>query len=74
MDMSTKSRIVLVAGSASHGSGSHEHLGGCLLLNEMWMVLKPWLPKAGLQNKVFKDAAAVVIYSDGEEGILSYPI
>jgi len=40
MNMSTKSRIVLVAGSVGHGSSSHEHLGGCLLLNEMWTVLK----------------------------------
>jgi len=26
------------------------------------------------EQSIFKDTAAVAIYSDGEEGILSYPI
>ena len=30
--MVKKSRIVMVAGSASHGGGSHEHPAGCAYL------------------------------------------
>ena len=30
--MAKKSRIVMVAGSASHGGGAHEHPAGCAYL------------------------------------------
>ena len=33
--MSNKSRIVMVAGSASHGGGSHEHPAGCALFADL---------------------------------------
>ena len=78
MDMSTKSRIVLVAGSASHGSGSHEHPGGCLLLADLLnenvdgveaVVTQGW----PAEQSIFKDTAAVAIYSDGGVGHLILP-
>src|SRR5512144_2975822 len=66
-------KIVLIAGSASHGNGQHEHRAGCLLF-------KKCLDKVGGFNTVvysngwpkeanaFDGADAVVIYSDGGGG------
>ena len=76
--MSTKSRIVLVAGSASHGSGSHEHPGGCSLLADLLnkhvddveaIVIQGW----PTEQSIFKDTAAIAIYSDGGGGHLILP-
>ena len=76
--MSTKSRIVLVAGSASHGSGSHEHPGGCSLLADLLnkhvdgveaVVTQGW----PTEQSIFKDTAAIAIYSDGGGGHLILP-
>ena len=52
--MTKKSRIVMVAGKASHGSGSHEHPGGCAFLADQLnknvdMVWKPSSLKGGLR-------------------------
>lgn len=67
------SKIVLVAGSASHGSGAHEHPGGCMLLADMInkhvdgaeaVVYCGW-PE---DPDAFDGAATVVIYSDGGGG------
>ena len=76
--MSTKPRIVLVAGSASHGSGSHEHPGGCSLLADLLnkhvdgveaIVIQGW----PTEQSIFKDTAAIAIYSDGGGGHLILP-
>lgn len=69
-----KKKIVFVAGRPSHGPGEHEHRAGCMLLADQ-------LNKSGLpveatvvtngwpaDSAVFKDASAVVIYSDGGGG------
>ena len=69
--MSEKTKIVLVAGGPSHGSGSHEHNAGCLLLArllnentdniEAVVHQNGWPEDAG----IFDGAAAIVIFSDG---------
>ena len=69
-----KKKIILVAGTPSHGPGEHEHRAGCLLL-------KGCLDKVpGLTsvvhsngwpenpNAAFEGAAAVVVFSDGGSG------
>ncbi len=66
-----KSKIVFVAGRASHGRGSHEHKAGCMLLSrllnenmsniESTVVTNGW-PS---DNKVFEGAKSVVVYCDG---------
>ena len=67
-------KIVLLAGAASHGTGAHEHLAGCLLLKQCLDTVpgvtcvvhsNGWPEDAGA---AFKDAAAIAIYSDGEAG------
>lgn len=76
--MSAKSRIVMVAGSASHGSGSHEHPAGCSLLADLLnkhvdgvesLVYRGW-PE---NSSAFENAAAIVIYSDGGGGHIIIP-
>jgi len=66
-------KIVLVAGSHSHGSGSHEFRAGCLLLQQCLkgvrgvnavVVTNGW-PK---DLSVFDGAAAILIYADGGDG------
>ena len=68
-----KKKIVFLAGGVSHGYSDHEHYAGCLLLakclNENMpgvnaVVYKGWPEDA----KVLDDAAAIVIYSDGDGG------
>jgi putative membrane-bound dehydrogenase-like protein len=66
-----KTKIVFVAGKASHGRGSHEHRAGNMLLSrllnenmpniESTVVTDGW-PK---DNKVFEGAKSVVVYCDG---------
>ena len=63
-------KIVLIAGAGSHGTGSHEHLAGCKLFQKCLAgipgvqveVVKGW-PES---PAVLAEAAAVVIYADGE--------
>lgn len=69
-------KIVLLAGAPSHGAGEHEHRAGLMLLQaslagvpgikvELFSLAgNVWVP----DEAVFNDAAAVIIYSDGEGG------
>lgn len=66
-------RIVLLAGSASHGSGEHEFNAGCQVLAKC-LNAQPGV-KAEVHNngwpadvKTFDGAAAIFIYCDGGEG------
>ncbi|MCY4404300.1 MAG: ThuA domain-containing protein [Candidatus Poribacteria bacterium] len=76
--MSTKTRIVFVAGGASHGSGSHEHPGGCSFLADQLndavenmdaVVSKGWPSDPSL----FENTDAIIVYSDGGGGHLCIP-
>lgn len=67
-------KVVFLAGSASHGSGEHEHPAGCLLLKKCLdkvpgvsseVHLNGW-PKE--PASAFAGASTVVIYSDGGGG------
>jgi type 1 glutamine amidotransferase len=66
-------RIVLLAGSASHGSGEHEFRAGALLLAECLRTV-PGIEAIVVSNgwpkdvQVFDSAAAVLIYADGGDG------
>jgi len=67
-------RIVLIAGSPSHGPGEHEHHAGCQLLAAQLNRL-PGIRAEVHRNgwpanpdQAFQDAAAVFIYSDGGNG------
>lgn len=73
-------KIVLVAGSKSHGPGDHEFFAGCVILSKMlkqtpgvWpvMVRDGW-PK---NERIFDGAKCVVLYMDGGGGhpIISKP-
>jgi len=70
--MASKLKIDLVAGSASHGSGAHEHPGGCMLFGDLLnkhvdgveaVVHLGW-PE---DPNAFENSAAIAIYSDGGE-------
>lgn len=66
-------KIVLIAGSPSHGPGEHEHRAGCLLFQACLdkvpgittVVVSDGWPK---ELSVLDDAAAVIIYCDGGKG------
>src|SRR5690349_18693719 len=66
-------KIVLVAGSPSHGRGDHEFRAGCLLLQECLRGV-PGVTTVVASNgwpadpAIFDDAAAIVIYADGGPG------
>ena len=69
-----KPKIVLIAGTPSHGPGQHEHNAGILLIQKCLteclpevetVVVKGGWPK---DEEVFEDARAVVIFSDGGGG------
>ena len=69
-------KIVLIAGAPSHGAGEHEHRAGLMLLQSslagypgikvelVSLTGTNWVP----DETIFNDAAAVIIYSDGEPG------
>jgi type 1 glutamine amidotransferase len=69
-------KIVLIAGAPSHGVGEHEHRAGMLLLQScladypgikvevVSLTGTNWVPDPAVLN----DAAAVIIYSDGQPG------
>ena len=76
--MAAKSKIAMVAGSASHGSGAHEHPGGCSLLADLLnehvegveaVVHRGW-PE---DPNAVENAAAIVVYSDGGGGHMIIP-
>ena len=76
--MSTKTRIVFVAGSASHGSGSHEHPGGCAFLADQLNDAVEGIETVVHQGwpsdpTIFADSDAIIVYSDGGGGHLSIP-
>jgi type 1 glutamine amidotransferase len=66
-------KIILIAGSPSHGPGEHEHRAGCLLLKKcldqnpgfVSEVHSNGWPK---DEKVFEGAHAVIFYADGGGG------
>jgi type 1 glutamine amidotransferase len=66
-------KIVLIAGSPSHGPGEHEHRAGCLLLKSgldqvrgvTSVVYSNGWPDS---TDAFAGAAAIVVYSDGGGG------
>ncbi|MBI86165.1 MAG: dehydrogenase, partial [Planctomycetaceae bacterium] len=68
-----KKKVVFVAGTRSHGYGSHEHYAGCVLLAkslqqgmpdfEVEVVKDGWPEDAD----VFEGADAIVMYADGGE-------
>ena len=69
-----KKKIVLIAGSKSHGYAAHGHYPGCLLLakslqanvpNVKCVVVKDGFP---IDTSVFKNCDAVVVFSDGGGG------
>jgi type 1 glutamine amidotransferase len=69
-------KIVLIAGSPSHPVGEHEHRAGMMLLQSclagypgikvevVTLTGTNWVPDPA----IFNDAAAVIIYSDGQPG------
>jgi type 1 glutamine amidotransferase len=68
----TGKKVVLVAGSKSHGPGDHEFFAGCAILmnllkqNGVWPVMaRDGWPK---NEKIFDGAAALVFYMDGRGG------
>jgi type 1 glutamine amidotransferase len=66
-------KIVLIAGTPSHGPGQHEHRAGCLLL-EKCLNAVPGITSTVHSNgwpksaDAFDGADAIVIYSDGGGG------
>ena len=66
-------KIVLIAGSPSHGPGEHEHRAGCLLLKS-GLDQVPGVTSVVYSNgwpdspEAFAGAAAIVVYSDGGSG------
>lgn len=66
-------KIVLLAGTPSHGPGEHEHYAGCMLLASK-LRQQPHLQAEVVRNgwptdeAVFNGAAAVFIYCDGGDG------
>ena len=74
--MAKKSRIVMVAGSGSRGSGAHEHPAGCAFLAEQLnnnvdgvaaVVSQGWPEDPAM----FTDTDAIIVYSGGGENHLS---
>lgn len=71
--LAAEKKIVLLAGSRSHGAGEHEFRAGCLLLADCLREV-PGMNPVVVSNgwpadlKVFESAAAVVMYADGGSG------
>ena len=73
-----KSRIVMVAGSASHGGGSHEHPAGCAFLADQLNKTVDGVEAVVSQGwptdpATFADTDAIIIYSDGGAKHLTIP-
>ena len=66
-----KKKVVLIAGTKSHGYGSHEHKAGCMLLakalNESGLGIEATVVTQGWpkDDSVLDDADSIVIYCDG---------
>ncbi len=66
-----KKKIVLIAGTRSHGYGSHEHKAGCMLLadalNKSGLPIEASVTTEGWpkDDSILNDADSVVIYCDG---------
>lgn len=66
-----RKKVVLIAGTKSHGYGAHEHRAGCLLLarclKESGLPIDTTVIENGWPEDaaVLQDADAVVIYADG---------
>jgi putative membrane-bound dehydrogenase-like protein len=68
-----KAKVILIAGQDSHGPRDHEFLAGCTILkNKLDKTMGDKIEtilidqnKWPSDNKVFEDADAIVIYSDG---------
>jgi hypothetical protein len=66
-----KTKIVFIAGPASHDYGQHEFFAGCTLLSEWFYGAFPNIETVVCRNgwpknpKVFDGAAAIVIFADG---------
>ena len=76
--MAKKSRIVMVAGSASHGGGSHEHPLVCAFLadqlNNTLDSVEVGVSQGWPEDPTaFADTDAIIVYSDGGTGHLSIP-
>lgn len=73
VSMAADAKIVLCAGSPSHGAREHEFRAGCLLLAEC-LSRVPGVSTVVASNgwpadvRVFDDAAAVILYADGGSG------
>lgn len=71
--LGAETKVVLLAGSRSHGAGEHEFRAGCLLLAEGLRTV-PGMTALVVSNgwpadvSVFDGAAAVVMYADGGQG------
>ncbi len=74
-----KKKVVFVAGTRSHGYGSHEHLAGCMLLarlleeNTSNIVTKVYSEGWPDSNDAFEEANAIVMFSDGGPGHMVIP-
>ncbi|MSU40534.1 MAG: hypothetical protein EXS22_07895 [Pedosphaera sp.] len=67
------SKILFIAGRISHGPLSHEHRAGCLLLAKSLAGIKGITTEVHTDGwvsdeKVFENAAAIIVYSDGGGG------
>ncbi|MBI1930424.1 ThuA domain-containing protein [Candidatus Poribacteria bacterium] len=76
--MAKNSKIVMVAGRASHNRGAHEHVAGCSLLarllNENMNGVEAVVHRGWPENpSAFENAAAIVVYSDGGGGHMLIP-
>lgn len=66
-----KKKIVLIAGTKSHGYGSHEHKAGCMLLaealNKSGLPIEATVTTEGWpkDDTILDDADCIVIYCDG---------
>ncbi|HGJ66319.1 TPA: hypothetical protein ENS27_13220 [bacterium] len=74
----SKSKLVLIAGNKSHGSGAHEHPAGCYLLADLLNNYVDGIEVTVHQGwpedpKAFDGASAFAIYSDGGSGHLIIP-
>lgn len=73
LQLADRKKVVLVAGSASHGRGDHEHNAGIRLLGKCLEGVPGVLPTCYLNGwpkdpTAYDNADAIVIYSDGGGG------
>lgn len=66
-----RKKVVLIAGTKSHGYGSHEHKAGCMLLadalNKSGLPIQATVTTQGWpeDDSILDDADSIVIYCDG---------